>query len=73
MAAVKPLPVVFVCENNQYAQFTAIGEPPRIETWPFGPRYGFPGGRLDGNDVGAVFDAAIGGRRRARAGMARRC
>ena len=30
-ASVKSLPVVFVCENNQYAQFTAIGRTSAVE------------------------------------------
>ncbi|MXV91509.1 MAG: thiamine pyrophosphate-dependent dehydrogenase E1 component subunit alpha [Acidimicrobiia bacterium] len=59
-ASVKALPVVFVCENNQYAQFTAIGRTSAVEDLAVrATGYDMPGMTLDGNDAGAVY-AAVG-------------
>jgi len=59
-ASVKALPVVFVCENNQYAQFTAIGRTSAVEDLAVrATSYGMPGTTVDGNDAGAVY-AAVG-------------
>ena len=59
LAAIWDLPVLFVCENNQYAEFTASTQMTRV------PRvadralaYGISAVEVDGNDVAAVFDAA---------------
>ena len=58
-AGVRRLPVVFVCENNQYAQFTAISRTSAVEDVAMrAGSYGFAGFTIDGNDVGAVFGAA---------------
>jgi TPP-dependent pyruvate/acetoin dehydrogenase alpha subunit len=52
-------PVIFVCENNQYAEFTrseeAWGGPGVVER---AGGYGIPAASVDGNDVGAV-EAAV--------------
>ena len=59
-AAVQSLPVVFVCENNQYAQFTAIGRTSAVEDLAVrATAYAIPGLTVDGNDAGAVY-AAVG-------------
>ena len=59
-ASVKALPVVFVCENNQYAQFTAIGRTSAVEDLAIrATGYAMPGRTVDGNDAGAVY-AAVG-------------
>ena len=59
-ASVKALPVVFVCENNQYAQFTAIGRTTAVEDLATrAAAYAMPGVTVDGNDAGAVY-AAVG-------------
>ena len=59
-ASVKSLPVVFVCENNQYAQFTAIGRTSAVEDLAIrASGYDMPGTTVDGNDAGAVY-AAVG-------------
>ncbi len=51
-------PVIFVCENNAYAEFTrsegAWGGPPLLER---AAGYGLPAAQVDGNDVVAVEDA----------------
>jgi TPP-dependent pyruvate/acetoin dehydrogenase alpha subunit len=58
-AAVKSLPVLFVCENNQYANRTPISDTTAgkdVADRALG--YSMPGRTIDGNDVGAVFEAA---------------
>ena len=59
-ASVKALPVVFVCENNQYAQFTAISRTTAVEDLAIrATSYAMPGVTVDGNDAGEVY-AAVG-------------
>lgn len=56
LAAIWKLPVIFVCENNQYALSTPIGEAisvPRISDRA--SAYGILGISLDGNDVVEVY------------------
>jgi 2-oxoisovalerate dehydrogenase E1 component len=69
MASIWKLPVLFVCENNQYATEVpfryAAGNPGVAGR---GAAYGLPGVAVDGNDVRAVFQAAGEAARRARAG-----
>ncbi len=67
-AAVFGAPVVFFCQNNQYA----ISEPTSYQSRvPISQRavgYGFPGVRVDGNDVLATLAATRWALERARAG-----
>src|SRR5882672_2794849 len=59
LAAVWELPVVFVCENNGYAEFTDSRTMSRREgVAALGPAYGLRGTVVDGNDVEAVLGAA---------------
>lgn len=59
LAAVWELPVMFVCENNRYAEFTDSTTMTRRESCAaIGPSYGVPSAVVDGNDVEAVLDAA---------------
>lgn len=70
LAAVWDLPVVFVCENNLYMEYTPIGAVTAVEH-PAADRaaaYGLEGEIVDGNDVDAVFAAASTAFRRARLG-----
>jgi pyruvate/2-oxoglutarate/acetoin dehydrogenase E1 component/TPP-dependent pyruvate/acetoin dehydrogenase alpha subunit len=68
-AALKRLPVVYLCENNRYAQYTAISRTTSIEDLSLRAHgYGIPGRTVDGNDVGAVFQAVTEAVDRARAG-----
>ena len=70
MAAVWKAPVVFVCENNQYMEYTAIGAVTAVER-PAADRaqaYGLEPLVVDGNDVEAVFDMARRTIDRARSG-----
>ena len=69
MAAIWDLPVVFVCENNQYATevpFATVARNPHVAERH--AAYGLPGVAVDGNDVLAVYEAAAEAVRRARAG-----
>src|SRR5213595_483452 len=69
LAAVWKLPVVYLCENNQYALSTASTRTTAgtsIAARAGG--YGIPGVRVDGNDVLAVYEAVKTAVARARAG-----
>lgn len=57
-AAVQALPVVFVCENNQYMEFTATGEVTAGGILPRALALGIRGEEVDGQDVWSVRDAA---------------
>lgn len=69
LAAIWKLPVLFVCENNQFATEVpfayAAGNPSVAGR---GASYGMPGVEVDGNDVLAVSAVAAEAVRRARAG-----
>jgi len=69
MAGIWRLPVLFVCENNQFATEVpfqyAAGNPSVASR---GAAYGIPGVELDGNDVVAVGKAAGEAVARARSG-----
>jgi 2-oxoisovalerate dehydrogenase E1 component len=68
-AALKRLPVVYLCENNRYAQYTAISRTTSIEDLSLrAGAFGIPGQTVDGNDVGEVFREIAKATSRARAG-----
>jgi 2-oxoisovalerate dehydrogenase E1 component len=70
MASIWKLPVLFVCENNQFATevpFSYAAGNPSVAMR--GACYGIPGIELDGNDVIAVYDAARDAVERAKAGQ----
>jgi pyruvate dehydrogenase E1 component alpha subunit len=70
MAAVWKAPVVFVCENNQYMEYTPIGAVTAVGR-PAADRaaaYGLEPIVVDGNDVEAVHEVATAAIDRARAG-----
>jgi pyruvate dehydrogenase E1 component alpha subunit len=69
LASVWKLPVVFVCENNQYAMSTAIDRSTAVaHVADRASAYGMPAVIVDGNDFAAVAQAAFDATDRARAG-----
>ena len=69
IGAVWKLPVVYVCENNQYAQWTAQKDVTLVtDISTMSAAYGIPGIQVDGMDVLAVYEAAGEAVERARRG-----
>jgi len=69
MAALWKLPVVLVCENNGYAEFTPLSAHTNVSNVSdHGKPYKIPSRIVDGNDVLGVLDAARFAVKRARAG-----
>jgi pyruvate dehydrogenase E1 component alpha subunit len=70
LAAVWKVPVVFVCENNLYMEYTPIGTVTAVANPAAdrAPAYGLPAEIIDGNDVVVVRDAVERAAARARAG-----
>lgn len=69
MASIWKLPVIFLCENNQYAMSMPISKAVNIARLSErAAAYGMPGVTVDGNDVSAVFSAVREAAMRARAG-----
>jgi pyruvate dehydrogenase E1 component alpha subunit len=66
-AAVFKTPVVFFCQNNQWAISVPLAQQTVAPIWRKAEAYGFPGVRVDGNDVLAVFQATKEAAERARA------
>lgn len=69
MASIWKLPVLFVCENNEFATevpFEYASGQPSVAARAAG--YGLPGVEVDGNDVTAVWEVARQAVERARAG-----
>ena len=68
MAALWDLPVVFVCQNNLYAEMTPTADTMKLEhVADRAAGYGMPGVRVDGNDplaVAAALAEALGRARR---------
>ena len=70
LATIWNLPVIFVCENNQYATevpFASVSKQADVSKRAVG--YGLPGVTVDGNDVRAVWEIACEAVERARAGL----
>lgn len=69
MAAIWKLPVVFLCENNQYAISLSVKKAIAIERIADrAAAYGMPGMTVDGNDVLAVHQVVSQAASRAREG-----
>ncbi|WP_394160362.1 thiamine pyrophosphate-dependent dehydrogenase E1 component subunit alpha [Galactobacter valiniphilus] len=70
LAAIWALPVVFVCENNHYAQSAAFEDMvAQTDLTRRGEAYGVPSEAVDGMDIEAVYAAAGRAVERARAGQ----
>jgi pyruvate dehydrogenase E1 component alpha subunit len=67
-AGIHRLPIVFVLENNQFAYSTPNDLEFAVDPVRRAESYGFPGVKVDGNDVEAVFSAASAAAERARRG-----
>ena len=68
-AAAHRLGVVYVCENNQYAQFTHRSRTTAVDDLSVrAAAYGIPGKTVDGNDAEEVYEAAGEAVERARTG-----
>ncbi len=69
-AVIWKLPVVFVCENNRYMEYTPISDVTAVEN-PAADRaaaYGLEPILIDGNDVEVVYDTALRALAQARRG-----
>lgn len=67
-AAVYNAPVVFFCQNNQWAISEPTEKQTRVPLYQRAQGYGFPGVRVDGNDVLAVLAVTKAALDRARTG-----
>src|SRR3984957_7869784 len=68
-AGVQRLPILFICENNQYAYSVPIEKSMAIDdVADRAQSYGFDGVAINGNDVLAVYQATQGALARARGG-----
>ncbi len=69
MAAIWDLPVVFICQNNQYGEFTPRLESQKCENVADrAAAYGMPGVTVDGNDATETYTAVAAAADRARSG-----
>lgn len=69
LAALWQLPVIFICENNGYAEFTPLSAHTLVERLAnYAKTYGMPTVTVDGSDVLAVREAVAEAVARARAG-----
>jgi pyruvate dehydrogenase E1 component alpha subunit len=69
LASLWHIPVVFVCQNNRYAEMTPAAEAqPVASVADRAAGYGLPGQQVDGNDPDAVHRALDGAVARARSG-----
>ena len=69
MASTWKLPVVFICDNNQYGMSMHMSKVMNVEKISIrAASYGIPGKTVDGNDVLAVYEAVLEADERARSG-----
>jgi len=68
-AGVQRLPIIFICENNQYAYSVPVEKSMAIDdVADRAESYGFDGVAINGNDVLAVYQSTQGALARARSG-----
>ncbi|MFC9065180.1 MULTISPECIES: pyruvate dehydrogenase (acetyl-transferring) E1 component subunit alpha [Streptomyces] len=68
-SAVYNAPIVFFCQNNQWAISEPTERQTRVPLYQRAAGYGFPGVRVDGNDVLAVLAVTRAAVERARSGQ----
>ncbi len=69
LASLWKLPVVYICENNQYSMGMAVTKAWAVDSLlPRAAAYSMPGEQVDGMDVIAVYEAAKRAVERARSG-----
>ena len=69
MASIWKLPVVFICDNNQYGMSMHVSRSMNVEhVSARAASYGIPGKTVDGNDVLAVYETVAEAGERARSG-----
>lgn len=69
MASIWKLPILFVCENNQFASTTSVQYSTSVKSVAERSKaYGMPGRSVDGNDILEVREAALEAVERARKG-----
>lgn len=68
LAAIWKLPVIFVCENNGYTEWTPTEQLTAGKIAERGTPMGIPGYQIDGNDVEEVYNTVSEAVARARAG-----
>ena len=70
LAAIWSLPVIFLCENNQYAVTTSFRDSVAVENISDrAVAYNMPGVLVDGQDVLAMYEATVQAVERGRAGL----
>ena len=70
MASIWKLPVVFICDNNQYGMSMNVTKAMNIEHISTrAASYGIPGKTVDGNDVLAVYEVVMAAGEYARSGQ----
>ena len=69
LAGIWKLPVIYVCENNHYAMTVSLEKSVAIKRLSERAQaYGFDGKTIDGNDVEAVYEAALAAAEKGRKG-----
>jgi pyruvate dehydrogenase E1 component alpha subunit len=68
MASLWKLPVVYVCENNLYNEYTSYEDVTAGSITARAEAFGIPAEEVDGQDVFAVYDASTRAVERARRG-----
>jgi acetoin:2,6-dichlorophenolindophenol oxidoreductase subunit alpha len=68
LASVWKLPVIFVCQNNEWGEHTAYDKTSNVPVADRAAAYGIVGERVDGNDPFAMYAVAHEAIARARAG-----
>ncbi|HLX55975.1 MAG TPA: thiamine pyrophosphate-dependent enzyme, partial [Ktedonobacteraceae bacterium] len=69
LASLWKLPIVYICENNQYSMGMAVQKAWAVDSLlPRAAAYNMPGEQIDGMDVVAVYESAKRAVERARSG-----